>query len=193
VVGVKAIVFADVVDAWSYVGAVRFERAAALYTILTGEPIDVSYRAASFGAASTADDVAAAARITGIDLNVDEVVPADSTDAWRLLTWAEESGSEIQRELLHQLWRAHFLEGADVSDGFVLASRAALVGLDLETAEALLASDELRSEVDEQRETARAIGAAASPFVVVDARYTLAGVHSQDDYLRALQSISAQP
>ncbi|HLV54488.1 MAG TPA: DsbA family protein, partial [Actinotalea caeni] len=121
-----------------------------------------------------------------------EVVPADSTDAWRLLTWAEESGADVQRELLHQLWRAHFLEGTDVSDAFVLASRAALVGLDLETADALLASDEMLAEVEQQRRTAAAIGAQAAPFVVVDARYTLAGVHSQDDYLRALQSIAAQ-
>lgn len=189
---VKAIVFADVVDAWSYVGAVRFERAAALYTILTGEPVEISYRAASFEVPATADEVAAAARITGIDLDDTEVVPADSTDAWRLLTWAEETGAEIQRELLHQLWRAHFLEGADVSDGFVLASRAALAGLELETAEALLASDEMLAEVERQRETARSIGATAAPFVVVEARYTLAGVHSQDDYLKALQSISAQ-
>ncbi|MFS0886613.1 DsbA family protein [Aeromicrobium sp. 179-A 4D2 NHS] len=188
----KAIVFADVVDAWSYVGAVRFERAAALHSILTGEPVEISYRAASFDAPVPTSEVVAAARITGIDLNVDEVVPADSTDAWRLLTWAESVGPDVQRELLHQLWRAHLLEGADVADGFVLASRAALAGLGLETAEALLASDEYRTEVEQQRETAALIGASASPFVVVDARHTLAGVHSQDDYLRALQHIAAQ-
>ncbi|MCD9155179.1 DsbA family oxidoreductase [Aeromicrobium duanguangcaii] len=188
----KAIVFADVVDAWSYIGAVRFERAAALYTILTGEPVEIAYRAAAFEASPDAEDVAAAARITGIELNLDEVVPADSTDAWRVLTWAAESGSDVQRELLHQLWRAHLLEGTDVADGFVLASRAALVGLDLETTDALLASDEFRAEVDDQRATAAAIGATSSPFVVVEARYTLAGVHSQDDYLRALQSIATQ-
>ncbi|MTB88632.1 hypothetical protein GGQ26_09765 [Aeromicrobium sp. zg-629] len=192
VVAVKAIVFADVVDAWSYVGAVRFERAAALYTIVTGEPVEISYRAAAFEAPAAVEGVAAAARITGIELNADEVVPADSTDAWRLLTWAAESGADVQRELLHQLWRAYFLEGTDIADSFVLASRAALVGLDLETADALLASDEFRTEVADQRETAAAIGATSSPFVVVEARYTLAGVHSQDDYLRALQSIATQ-
>jgi len=185
-------VFADVVDAWSYVGAVRFERAAALWSILTGEPVEIAYRAATFASPLPVDEVTAAARITGIDLNVDEIVPADPTDAWRLLTWAETAGPDVQRELLHQLWRAHFLEGTDIADGFVLASRAALVGLELETAEALLASDEYDTEVEQQRETARAIGADASPFVVVDARHTLAGVHSQDDYLRALQHIATQ-
>lgn len=191
-VPVKAIVFADVVDAWSYVGAVRFERAAALYTILTGEPVEIAYRAAAFDAPVPTGEVVSAARITGIDLNVDDVVPADSTDAWRLLTWAESVGPEHQRELLHQLWRAHLLEGTDIADGFVLASRAALAGLELETAEALLASGEYAEEVEQQRDTARAIGAGVSPFVVVDARHTLAGVHSQDDYLRALQQIAAQ-
>ncbi len=185
----KAIVFADATDAWSYIGAVRFERAAALFTILTGEPVEITYRAASFGESVPAAEVAPAARITGIEINVEEIVPADSTDAWRLLTWAETVGPEHQRELIHQIWRAHFLEGADVGDGFVLASRAALAGLDLASAEALLATDRFLDEVERQRQTAAAIGAAAAPFVVVDAQYTLAGVHSQDDYLRGLQQI----
>ncbi len=184
--------FADVTDAWSYVGAVRFERAAALFSILTGELVEIAYRAATFDDSPASRDVIAAARIGGIELNVDDVVPADSTDAWRLLTWAEAVGPEVQRDLLHQLWRAHLLEGADVADGFVLASRAALVGLELETAEALLASDEYLAEVQQQRETAAAIGASDAPFVVVDAQHTLAGVHSQDDYLRALQQIATQ-
>lgn len=183
--------FVDVIDAWSYVGAVRFERAAALYTILTGEAVQISYRAASFDPTADPADVVPAARITGIELNVEDRVPAEGTDAWRVLTWAEASGDEIQRELLHQLWRAHFLEGADIDDAFVLASRAALAGLDLETAEALIASGEYLGEVIQQRETATSIGAATAPFVVVDARHTLAGVHSQDDYLRALQQIAS--
>lgn len=183
--------FADVVDAWSYVGAVRFERAAAVYTILSGEPVEIAYRAAEFPD-EPVSDVVAAARISGIDLNLDEVVPADSTDAWRVLTWAAEAGGEVQRELLHQLWRAHFLEGADIAEHFVLVSRAALVGLDLETAEGLLASDELLTEVQDQRQTATAIGVSASPFVVVDAQHTVSGVQSQDDYLRALQHIAAR-
>lgn len=188
--GVQAIVFVDVTDAWAYIGAVRFERAAALFTILTGEPVEIAYRAAAFADPATADEVAAAAKIGGIDLNVDEIVPAETTDAWRLLTWAEAGGAEVQREVLHQLWRAHFLEGADVADPFVLVSRAALAGLDLETAEALMASDEFAAEVAAQRETAAAIGATRAPFVVVDALHTVAGVHSQDEYLRALQSIA---
>ena len=186
----KATVFVDVVDAWSYVGAVRFERAAAMYTILTGVPVEIGYRACAVPDQPEAADVAAAARISGIELNVDEIVPADSTDAWRLLTWSVESGEDVQRELLHQLWRAHFLEGADIADGFVLASRAALAGLDLEAAEGLLASTEYAPDVVRQRETAAHLGVDATPFIVINASRTIAGTHSQDDYLQALHRIA---
>ena len=41
-----AIVFADVTDPWAYVGATRFERAAATFTIITGEPVEIVLRAA---------------------------------------------------------------------------------------------------------------------------------------------------
>jgi predicted DsbA family dithiol-disulfide isomerase len=191
---VKALLFADVTDPWSYIGATRFERAAATFTIVTGEPIDLAFRAklGEPAALTTAEqDLAdAAAKITGIDFNFAEVVPASSADAWRMLTWAgAEAEPGVQRDLAHQLWRAHFLEGADIADPLVLSTRAALVGLDLETAEALLASDEYAAEVRTQDETALALGITQLPHVVVETRWTLAGMHSQNDYVEALRQI----
>jgi predicted DsbA family dithiol-disulfide isomerase len=185
----KAVVFCDVPDAWSYLGAIRFERAAATFTILTGEPVEIAYRAARPARPADPDEATAAARISGIDLNLHEQVHADPTDAWRLLTWAAESGDATQRDLLHQLWRAHFLEGADVADPLVLSSRAALVGLDLETAEALLESTEYEVEVRRQVETAAELSIESLPFVVVDGDRTLSGLMSQDDYVQALGGI----
>jgi predicted DsbA family dithiol-disulfide isomerase len=193
---VKALVFADVTDAWSYIGATRFERAAAAFTILVGEPIDLSFRArlSEHADLSTAeqDQVTSAAKITGIDFDFAEVVPADPFDAWRVLTWAEEAGPGVQRDLAHQLWRAHFLEGADIADPLVLSTRAALVGLDLETTEALLASDEYAAETRTQDETARSLGISQLPHVVVETTWTLAGVQSQNDYVQALRQIHTE-
>ena len=192
----KALVFADVTDAWSYIGATRFERAAATFTILTGEPIDLSFRARLSHPAELTDGeqelITAAAKITGIDFNFAEVVAADSLDAWRVLTWAGEAGPGVQRDLAHQLWRAHFLEGADIADPLVISTRAALVGLDLETTEALLASDEYAAEVRTQDETARALGITQLPHVVVETTWTLAGVQSQNDYVEALRQIHGE-
>jgi len=190
---VKALVFADATDAWSYIGATRFERAAATFTIVTGEPVDLAFRARLSDPTDLTGGeqelVTAAAKITGIDFNFAEVVAANSLDAWRVLTWAEEAGPGVQRDLAHQLWRAHFLEGADIADPLVLSTRAALVGLDLETAEALLASDEYAAEVRTQDETASAIGITQLPHVVVETTWTLAGVQSQNDYVEALRQI----
>lgn len=204
--------FADVTDPWAYIGATRFERAAAMFTILTGEPVELTLRAYQMEPDEPSDgrlltealderlggrdkvelinaQVTAAARITGIDLNFEEAVQANSFDAWRLLTWADESGPGIQRDLAHQLWRAHFLEGADVGDGFTLATRAALVGLELETAEALLASTEYADEVRRQVATGASLGIAQLPHVVVEGRWVLAGIQSQNDYVQALHQI----
>jgi len=188
-------VFADVTDPWAYIGATRFERAAAMFSILTGEPVEMTFRAFQV-AVDESDEarasVVAAAKITGIDLDFDDVVPADSFDAWRLLTWADEAGPGFQRDLAHQLWRAHFLEGADIADPFTLATRAALVGLELETAEALLASTEYADEVRTQNETGESLAIASLPYVVVEQRWTLEGIQSQNDYVQALSQMYAE-
>ena len=204
--------FADVTDPWAYIGSTRFERAAAMFSILTGEPIEMTFRAHQLEPDEPSDgrlllealeerlgdrdkvdlinaQVTAAAKITGIDLNFDEAVQANSFDAWRVLTWADESGPGIQRDLAHQLWRAHFLEGADVGDHFTLATRAALVGLELETAEALLASTEYAEEVRTQVATGEALNIAQLPYVVIEQQWTLAGIQSQNDYVQALSQI----
>jgi len=192
-----AIVFADVTDPWAYVGATRFERAAATFTIISGEPVEIVLRAALQDTEVPPDDadvlnarVTAAALKSGIDLNFDDLVPASSFDAWRLLTWAAEFGPTVQRDLAHELWRAHFLEGVDIGDPFGLASRAALVGLDLESAEALLASGEYGDAVRSQSSAAQEIGVRNLPHVVVNATWTLAGIHTQNDYVQALHRIS---
>src|SRR5690606_10156580 len=122
-------------------------------------------------------------------LNFAEAIRANSFDAWRLLTWAAEDSPGTQRDLAHQLWRAHFLEGADIGDPFVLGTRAALVGLDLETADALLASNEYAEEVRMQTETGRSLGIERLPYVVVENTWTLEGVRSQTDYVQALTRI----
>lgn len=209
---VKATVFVDVTDPWSYIGATRFTRAAATFTILTGEPVRTTLRAhllepdapssgrplmealaERLGGADKAEllniRVRGAARITGIDLNFEEAVEANSFDAWRLLTWADEAGPGVQHDLAQQLWRAHLLEGADIGDHGVLATRAALVGLDLETAEALLASTEYGDAVRSQHETSLELGIDQLPAIVVEDEWSITGVHSQHDYVESLDRV----
>lgn len=182
----EARVFVDVNDAKSYVGFTRFERAIGVFTILSGREVSVTFAAAGIDDPVPAIVYDRPAKVTGIDLNLDDIVAAGTDDAWRLLTWASSFGIEHQRELIMQLWRAHFLEGADIADHFVLASRAALAGLDLGLAEIVLDSDDYADEVELQRSTARAIGLTTTPFIVIDGHGTITGLRSQDAYIEAL-------
>lgn len=185
----QARIFVDITDVKSYLGLVRFERAVGIFTILSGQEVEMTYAAAGVDDPIPASVYERQARVTGIDLNLDDIVPADATDAWRLLTWAGGVGTEHQRELLFQLWRAHFLEGADIAEPFVLASRAALAGLALNEAEAVLASGDFGEDVALQRATAHALGIATTPYIVVEGEHTITGLRAQDDYIEALNHI----
>lgn len=211
----KVLVFSDVVCPWCYLGVTRFERAAALHTIITGEPVEITLRAyqldpeAPAEAVPTADfyerkfgsreqaeamisKVEAAGKITGIDFNFIEAVRGNTFDAHRLLTWAETTGFGVQRELAQELWRAYFLEGADISDHDTLAARSGIVGLDIDEADAILAGDDFAAEVRTQIETAREMGISSVPMFVVDGKYAIEGAQSQDDYVQALGKIAAE-
>jgi predicted DsbA family dithiol-disulfide isomerase len=59
----------------------------------------------------------------------------------------------------------------------------------LAIAEEVLAEGQFLGEVIQQRETAASLNASATPFIVVDAVYTIVGLQSQDQYVRALASI----
>lgn len=210
----KVLVFSDVVCPWCYLGVTRFERAAALHTIISGEPVEISLRAyqldpgapaeavpaadyyeAKYGSRDEAEamisKVESAGKITGIDFNFAEAVRGNTFDAHRLLTWAETTGPGVQHDLAHELWRAYFLEGADISDHDTLAARSGIVGLDLDEADTILAGDDFAAEVRAQIETAGEMGVSAVPMFVVDGKYAIEGAQSQDDYVQALGRIAA--
>lgn len=212
----KVQIFSDVVCPWCYLGVTRFERAAAAYSIATGDPVEIHLRAfqldpdapsvgepllaamaKKFGSEDKAREmfgqVEAAGKITGIDFNFDEAVRASTFDAHRLLTWAETTGSAVaQRDLAQELWRGYFLEGADIADHDTLAARAGVARLDPVAADAILASEAYADEVRLQFDTAREMGVTAVPTVFVEGRYAIRGAQSQDAYVQALNQIALE-
>ena len=211
----KVLIFSDVVCPWCYLGVTRFERAAALHTIITGEVVEISLRAfqldpdappeavptlqyyeTKFGGREEAEAIVgkfeAAGKITGIDFNFTEAVRGNTFDAHRMLTWAETAGPGVQRDLAHELWRAYFLEGSDISDHDALAARAGIVGLDIDRADEILAGDEFADEVRMQLATAQEMGIDSVPMIVIDGTYAIQGAQSQDDYVQALGKIAAE-
>lgn len=213
--GVKVSIFSDVVCPWCYIGATRFERAAAAVSLSTGTGLEITLRAfqldpetASDGSALTdalahkfggraqvetmIERVREAGRPDGLEFDFDAAVQGNSFDAHRLLTWAAaHAGPGSQRDLAHELWRAHFQEGADVSDHDTLAARAGLVGLDLDLVDDVLSSDVAAEEVAFQRETARELGITSVPTFVIDGKWMITGAQPQDAIERALTDLVA--
>lgn len=209
----KVSVFCDVSSVWCYIATTRLERAAAAYTLRTGEPVEIRLRACRLepdegesvpwraalvrehgsAAEQAVAGLRAAARTAGIDLDLDNGVRASSFDAHRLLLWAEvTAGLGEARDLAHELWKAAFSEGADIADHDTLAARAGAVGLDIDAAEAWLASDGGADEIGLQRSTAVDIGITEVPTIVVDDSFSVEGVQTQVDYAQVLNKVARE-
>lgn len=206
-------VFSDIASPWSYIGVTRFERAAAAVTLSTGARLDVTLRAYQvdpdaapegrplleteaerLGGSDEVDAmvkrVRAAATVEGLDIDLEAAVGANTFDAHRLLTWANEhAGVATQRDLARELWRAQFAEGADVSDHDTLAARAGLVGLDLDLVDDVLSTDVAADEVRMQLDAARDLGIDTAPTFVLDGTWMIAGIQPRDAIERALTEL----
>lgn len=212
---VKVSVFSDIVCPWCYIGVTRFERAAAAVTLSSGTEFETTLRAYQldpdaesharplteslthkFGGddnvKANLDRVRAAGEPDGLDFDFESAVEANTFDAHRLLTWTvAHDGVVRQRDLAHELWRAHFVEGADVADHDTLIARAGLVGLDVERVEELLSTNLAADEVQMQRDTARDLGISSVPTFVIEGRWTITGAQPQDALERALKQLAS--
>ncbi len=206
-------VFSDIACPECYLGFTRLERAAGVFALRTGEPVELALRAFQLDpsapteprpllealaeklggpaqAQQAADALAEAFAADELRLDLTAAVHANTFDAHRLLTWAESvSGEPTQLALAAELWRAHLAEGADVGDATTLATRAAVVGLDVVAAERLLASDEGADAVALQVETAHSLGIESVPTVVLERAYVVTGAQTQAAYESVLAEV----
>lgn len=109
-------------------------------------------------------------------------------DAHRLLHWAGLEGR--QRDLKHALLRAYFTDGEDPSDHALLVHIAGEVGLDVERARAILASDDYAAEVREREGYYLDHGIHAVPSVIVDDRHLIQGGQPVEMYEQALRRLA---
>ncbi len=116
----------------------------------------------------SARDLARSARFAGISYRLPEPFPISTVAAARALLWLQSTGSAKSVPFVHQVFRAYFAQGRNVSEPAVLVEIAGELGID---PQALLAAtqdaaikERLRAAVDE----AIARGVFGAPFVFVD-------------------------
>ncbi len=204
-------IWSDVVCPWCYIGKRRLE--AALSTFPHRDDVEIVWRSFQLDPTATTDPnetvaehlgrkygggaeagrgmierVQAIAAQEGMTWRHHEAIRVNTLDAHRLLHLALEShGPHRQSALKEALFAAYFADAENVADHAVLRRIAVGVGLDADSVDAVLASEQYRDDVMADQAQATAYGATGVPFFVVDRRYGVSGAQPADELVQVLE------
>ena len=129
--------------------------------------------------------VAGVGKEVGIDFVFDDItVQPNTVNAHRLMHYAAKHGRED--EVAESLFRAYFMEGANLTDKTVLAATGERAGLKRAALEAYLASDEDRDVILRGDVEARQSGVNGVPFFIFNGRVAVSGAHEPEALLQAM-------
>ena len=146
------------------------------------------YVARKFGARGKGvnERVTQAGRQVGIPFAYEKMqVQPNTLNAHRLMCFAERGGK--QDELSEELFRAHFTEGANLTDRETLAGIAERAGLDRKAAAAYLASDADRDTIARAEVEARSAGIGGVPFFIFNRKVGVSGAQDPEALLEAME------
>jgi len=146
------------------------------------------YVARKFGARAKGvnERVTMAGRQVGIPFAYEKMkVQPNTLNAHRLLCYAERAGK--QDALAEELFRAHFTEGANLTDRDSLAGIAARAGLDRKAAADYLAGDTDRDQIARAEVEARSAGIGGVPHFIFNRKVGVSGAQDPEALLDAME------
>lgn len=111
-------------------------------------------------------------------------------NAHRLLHWAKLK--QRQTELKLALFDLYFKESGNPSDSEQLLAAVASVGLDINEARTILASDTYSQEVRSEQQKYRSLGISSVPAVIVNNKHLISGGQPPEVFEKALLQISQE-
>ena len=130
--------------------------------------------------------VTMAGRQVGIPFAYEKMKTQPNTlNAHRLLLYAERAGK--QDALSEELFRAHFTEGANLTDREALADVAARAGLDRKAVADYLAGDAGRDQIAQAEVEARSAGIGGVPFFIFNRKVGVSGAQDPEALLEAME------
>jgi predicted DsbA family dithiol-disulfide isomerase len=130
--------------------------------------------------------VAAVGRTIGLDMQFDRIkVQPNTVKAHRLMHRAGEQG--LQDAMAEALFRAYFIEGANLTDDATLAGYAEQAGLDRAETLAYLAGDTDADLIRGADEEARQVGIGGVPFFIFNRTIGVSGAQDPEVLLQAMQ------
>jgi predicted DsbA family dithiol-disulfide isomerase len=112
-------------------------------------------------------------------------VQPNTLNAHRLMLYAERDGKQDQ--LAEALFRAHFSEGANLTDAETLAEIGSRAGLDRKAVADYLAGDEGREAIARAEVEARSAGIGGVPFFIFNRKIGVSGAQDSDALLDAME------
>ena len=201
-------IWSDVVCPWCYIGKRRLERA--LGEFEHADEVEVTWRsfqlnpdapatavptldylAQRFGpqAQGMTARIAEMGRGEGLTLDFASSLTVNTLEAHRLLHLAADLG--IGDAAKERLLRAHFSEGADLSDHETLTRLLVEAGAGQARVREVLAGTEYADAVQADIDMARRLGANGVPFFVIDRKYGISGAQAAETFLHALRTAYA--
>ena len=121
----------------------------------------------------------------GLEMDHEHAISVDTGLAHQAIQFARRSGHDV--ELVRRLHRAHFTDGADLSDRGVLVHAAGDVGLDEHAVASALETGAFAQGVLADRQEAERIGMCGVPFFVFGRRFALSGAQPVDAMVMAIE------
>lgn len=201
-------VWSDVICPWCYIGKRRLEQALASHDgpVLishrafqldpsalsegrrTVEVLAHKYQVSEQQASSMMASVTSAAAEVGLDYHLDQTRSGNTRDAHRLVLWAQEQGAA--QPLLESMYAGYFTMGLPVFTVDDLLPFVAGVGLDTEQARAMLSSDALALQVQQDQQLASSLGASGVPFFVFNRAYGISGAQPLEVFQQTIAQAS---
>lgn len=199
-------IVSDVICPWCFIGKRRLEAALAQWdggdVALTWRPFQLNpdmpregmereaYMRAKFGPGGGAGrfaQVAAVGAEVGIEFAFDRIRRTPSTlQAHRLIRWS--ATLDEQDRMVETLFRAYFLDGADIGDDATLVRLAQDAGFDGAGVATYLASDQDAAQIRSEDALARQVGISGVPCFIVDRKFAVSGAQPVEAFLEVFQA-----
>lgn len=199
-------VWSDLVCPWCFIGKRRLDDAIAAFTgdaevnvvhrayqldpsaendgKRTADYLAEKYDITPEQALEMMDDVSEVAKTVGLDYDLAAALHGNTTDAHRLVLWAQTQGSADA--LLNAMYSGYFEHGRSLFTTDDLISFAVAAGLDGDQARIMLNSPAFTNEVVEEQQLAMQFGARGVPFFVFNRKYGISGAQGPEVFEQTL-------